>query len=154
VAGDLRLRHRETHVGKQSPGTALANLTERIGAAIERARFVAELQDEAAALRDAWTRVLKVTASLRAVADPTLRLANAACYLDAFGHVVVAWLWLDQALIAARGATDGPDTAFYRGKLAACHYFYRWELPRIDRWLGLLDPVDRTTLDVADECFG
>jgi alkylation response protein AidB-like acyl-CoA dehydrogenase len=135
-------------------GAALANLTERIGATIERARFVVELQDETAALRDAWTRVLKVTASLRAVADPTLRLANAACYLDAFGHVVVAWLWLDQALIAARGTTDGPDAAFYRGKLAACHYFYRWELPRIDRWLGLLEPVDRTTLDVADECFG
>jgi hypothetical protein len=40
------------------------------------------------------------------------------------------------------------------GKLAACRYFYRWELPRIDRWLRLLDRVDRTTLDFADEWFG
>ena len=66
--------------------------------------------------------------------------------------MVVAWLWLEQALIAAR-RTAGPDVAFYRGKLAACCYFYRWELPRIDRWLRLLVPVDRTTLDVADEWF-
>ena len=97
-------------------------------------------------------RLLKTTTSLQAIADATLRLANASCYLDAFGHVVVAWLWLDQAVSAARVAA-GPDVAFYRGKLAACRYFYRWELPRIDRWLGLLEPVDRTALDFADDWF-
>lgn len=133
-------------------GVALADLTERIMRTVERADAVAELADEAAILRDAWSRVLKTTTSLQAVADPTLRLANAACYLDAFGHAIVAWLWLDIA-IHAQQAIAGSDAAFYRGKLAACRYFYRWELPRIDRWLGLLDPVDRTTLDVTDDCF-
>ena len=39
------------------------------------------------------------------------------------------------------------------GKLAACRHFYRWELPRMDRWLGLLDPVDRTALDAVAEYF-
>ena len=134
-------------------GAALADLTERIGRSIERAVSVAELAEEAAALRDAWSRVLKTTTSLRAITDATLRLANAACYLDAFGHVIVAWLWLDMAVSAAAGMGE-PEVAFYRGKLAACRYFYKWELPRIDRWLGLLDPVDRTTLDVVDEWFG
>jgi alkylation response protein AidB-like acyl-CoA dehydrogenase len=133
--------------------SALADLTERIGRSVERAASDTELVEEAASLRDAWSRVLKTTTSLRAITDATLRLANAACYLDAFGHVIVAWLWLDQATIAAR-ATAGPEVAFYRGKLAACRYFYRWELPRIDRWLKLLDPVDRTTLDFADDWFG
>lgn len=132
---------------------ALADLTERIGRSVEQARSVAELAEHAAALRDAWSRVLGITTSLRAIPDATLRLANAACYLDAFGHGVVAWLWLDQAVRATR-RSDGPDVAFYRGKLAACRYFYKWELPRIDRWLGLLDPIDRTTLDAADEWFG
>ena len=133
-------------------GAALADLTDRIWRLVERAASVAELADEAAALRDAWSRVLEITTSLRATADATLRLANASCYLDAFGHAVVAWLWLDQAVRAMHGI-EGPDAAFYRGKLAACRYFYRWELPRIDRWLGLLEPIDRTTLDVADEWF-
>jgi len=137
----------------QAGGAALAHLTERIQRSVERAQALAELSEEAGALLDAWSRVLKVTMSLRAVADPTLRLANASCYLDAFGHTVVAWLWLDQAVIAAR-SINGPDAAFYQGKLAACRYFYKWELPRIDRWLGLLEPVDRTTLDAADEWFG
>jgi alkylation response protein AidB-like acyl-CoA dehydrogenase len=137
---------------KIADGAALAELTERIEGSIKRAAAIATLADEAAALRDAWSRVVITTTSLRAVSDATVRLANAACYLDAFGHVVVAWLWLDQAIPAAR-ATEGADAAFYRGKLAACRYFYRWELPRIDRWLGLLEPIDRTTLDVADEWF-
>jgi len=137
----------------QSDGTALADLTERIERTIQRAVFIRDLAEEAAALRDAWSRVLVTTESLRAVPDTTLRLANASCYLDAFGHGVVGWLWLDQAVIATRGI-DGPDAAFYRGKLAACRYFFRWELPRIDRWLGLLAPVDRTPLDAADEWFG
>jgi len=96
--------------------------------------------------------VLETTASLRSITDATLRLANAACYLDAFGHVVVAWLWLDQAVAATRAAAERDD-AFYRGKLAACRYFYKWELPRIDRWLGLLTPIERTALDATDDLF-
>ncbi len=134
-------------------GAALTELTARIEHTVTRAVSISQLAADASALRDAWSRVLKTTTNLRTVTDATLRLANAACYLDAFGHVVVAWLWLDQAVIAAR-ATEGPEAAFYQGKLAACRYFYRWELPRIDRWLNLLDPVDRTPLDAADAWFG
>jgi alkylation response protein AidB-like acyl-CoA dehydrogenase len=137
----------------QNEGAALGELTERIERTLQRAVFIPDLAEEAAALRDAWSRVLVTTESLRAIPDATLRLANASCYLDAFGHVVVAWLWLDQAVVATRGMEGGSDAAFYRGKLAACRYFFRWELPRIDRWLGLLDPVDRTALDMADEWF-
>ncbi|HVY83310.1 MAG TPA: acyl-CoA dehydrogenase [Steroidobacteraceae bacterium] len=134
-------------------GTALADLGERMQRSIERAASIAELSEEAGLLRDAWSRLLATTASLRAIPDATLRLANATCYLDAFGHVVVAWLWLDQAVTAARASAES-DAAFYRGKLAACRYFYRWELPRIDRWLRLLEPVDRTPLDAQDTWFG
>jgi alkylation response protein AidB-like acyl-CoA dehydrogenase len=138
---------------KVADGAALADLGARILVSIERACAEGGHAEEAAALKQGWLRLLDITHSLRGIADVTLRTANAACYLDAFGHVVVAWLWLEQALIAAR-RVGAPDDAFYRGKLAACRYFYRWELPRVGRWLGLLDPVDRTPLDIADVCFG
>jgi hypothetical protein len=131
---------------------ALADLTQRIERSVERAASVPDLAPEAAALCDAWSRILKVTTSLQAQSDAALRLANASCYLDAFGHVVVAWLWLDQT-VTAIGGVSGPEAGFYRGKLTACRYFYRWELPRIDRWLGLLDPVDRTVFDATDDDF-
>lgn len=40
-----------------------------------------------------------------------MQLANAANYLEAFGHLVVGWLWLDQAItlhenLATSSATD------------------------------------------------
>ena len=33
-------------------------------------------------------------------------LANASAYMEAFGHVVIAWMWLRQALVAARKDYD------------------------------------------------
>ena len=81
------------------------------------------------------------TTSLQSLADTELRLANASAYLEAFGHVVVAWLWLDQAMAA------NADDDFSRGKRAACDYFFGWELPKLEAWLSVLHPVERTPLD-------
>jgi alkylation response protein AidB-like acyl-CoA dehydrogenase len=114
------------------------------------------LTDYARSLDEAWKRLDAVTVALYQLEDIRTRLANASTYLDAFGHVIVAWLWLSQAVVAQaalksmRGETD---RAFYLGKLQSCRYFFRWELPRIDAWLKVLDPVDTTCLDMADGWF-
>ena len=50
-----------------------------------------------------------VTATLWGTGDPDLALANSHVYLEAAGHVVVAWLWLEQAL-----ATEGGTGAGWR----------------------------------------
>src|SRR5690606_41432410 len=52
-------------------GAAMAELGNRIERSVERALEVPELKAEAAALRDAWSRMLKVTNSLQAITDPT-----------------------------------------------------------------------------------
>jgi hypothetical protein len=37
------------------------------------------------------------------------------------------------------GVDEGPDaTAFRAGKLAAMRYFFAYELPKIDAWLGVV----------------
>jgi hypothetical protein len=85
-----------------------------------------------------------------------LTLANASVYLEAFGHVVMAWIWLEQALAAQAALVstgDEYDRAFYRGKLAATAYFYRWELPRVGPQLTLLASLDRTAFDMQDAWF-
>lgn len=93
-------------------------------------------------LQHALDRLVEVTGILHAHPDAEERLANAALYLEAAGHVVVAWLWLDQVL-ALGDRTD--DLA--RGKRAACRYFLAFELPRTGPQLDLLATLDRTTLD-------
>jgi butyryl-CoA dehydrogenase len=87
--------------------------------------------------------------------NPTLALANAVLFLEAFGHTVIAWIWLRQALAAQRGLQTGAvaDAAFYRGKLAACRWFYRWELPKTRQWHELLRSLDDTTLTMPLESF-
>jgi butyryl-CoA dehydrogenase len=74
-------------------------------------------------------------------------LANAGVYLEAAGHVVVAWIWLEQLLAAT---DEGP---FYEGKRQAARYFFRHELPRTGPQLDLLASLDRTTLDMRDDWF-
>jgi butyryl-CoA dehydrogenase len=83
-----------------------------------------------------------VTAELWQPGDPQLALANATTYLEAVGHTVVAWMWLEQVL-----AAEGRSGDFYDGKRAAADFFYRYELPKTGPMLDLLRTRDRTTLD-------
>jgi len=86
------------------------------------------LQTLESATRAAW-----------ADAAPEQALANATPYLQAFGHGVMAWLWLDVALACeARLGQARADVATLdalHGRLAAMRYFYAYELPKIDAWL-------------------
>ncbi|MYM67383.1 acyl-CoA dehydrogenase [Pseudoduganella sp. FT55W] len=111
-----------------------------------------ELLAHADALEQAWQALEQTTQKLYAVGDMNKTLANASTYLEACGHVVVAWIWLQQALLAAASLQQG-DADFYRGKLQASRYFFRWELPKIGPQLELLASIDTTTLDMQDAWF-
>ncbi|MCF7548795.1 acyl-CoA dehydrogenase [Pseudonocardia sp. WMMC193] len=93
-------------------------------------------------LQQALDRLVEVTEILHAHPDAEERLANASVYLEAAGHIVVAWLWVDQAL-----ATGDRQDALARGKRAAAQYFLRFELPKVGPQLDLLATLDRTTLE-------
>ncbi|MCG2584699.1 acyl-CoA dehydrogenase [Massilia sp. TS11] len=124
-------------------------LFQALGRAVGRTLAKAgPLADYAAQLGAVLKRIEKVTAALYATGDLNKTLANASVYLEAVGHTVVAWLWLDMALLAV-----GKEEDFYRGKLQACHYFFRWELPKVHAQLDLLASIDTTTLDMQDAWF-
>ncbi|MBO0855847.1 MAG: acyl-CoA dehydrogenase, partial [Nocardia sp.] len=128
-------------------GAALTLLLDTIGEAVDRARATgdAELGDFADALAAATGRIATTTATVWRDGNPETALANASAYLEACGHVVVAWIWLEQAVAARNGTED-----FHRGKRVAARYFFHWELPRTTPLFDLLDSLDRTTLDLDD----
>lgn len=128
-------------------GAAFAAYGRLLDDTIERARD-SRHRDWADALAVRLARLREVTAGLLAVADPVARLANASPYLEAFGHVCVAWVWLEQAL-----ALGDRDDAFASGKRQAAQYFMRWELPRVDAWLDRLADNDDTALAMRDDWF-
>ncbi|TYQ11512.1 UNVERIFIED_ORG: butyryl-CoA dehydrogenase [Gordonia westfalica J30] len=129
-------------------GAGLALLAETIGATVARAREVPAAAGYAETLQSTVDRLVKVTAHIWSSGDPKLALANATLYLEATGHIVVAWMWLEQLL-----AADGRTGDFYDGKRAAAQYFFRYELPKTGPQLDLLTALDRTTLDVEPSWF-
>jgi butyryl-CoA dehydrogenase len=134
-------------------GQGLRLLGKRMLATAERAAHVPALAEHAQALTGALAQVESATRSAWATGEPIEALANATPYLQAFGHTVLAWIWLDVALRAQARSEEGGDAALLHGKLAACRYFFRYELPRIGAWLNVVASRDDTCRTMADEWF-
>jgi len=65
-------------------------------------------------------------------------------------------LWLKQGIVATCNLAEQPhvdDEHFYRGKLQALQYFYRFELPKIDVWSKILMSTDNTSFNMKAEWF-
>ena len=103
---------------------------------------------ESAALRNALEQLGQATQQAWSGAEPAQALANAVPYLQAFGHTVIAWIWLD---VASSLGDDSSPAA--HGRRAACRYFYRYELPKIGAWLNVVCSRDSTCADLPEEAF-
>ncbi|WP_262285314.1 acyl-CoA dehydrogenase [Micromonospora sp. MA102] len=136
-------------------GAGLELLLETIRATVTRAwKTDGEAAELAGRLGAAVDRIAVVTRRLHGAGDPEVTLANASLYLEAVGHVVIAWMWLEQLLaVEALGSPDGPDADFLAGKRQAARYFFRYELPRTGPQFDLLESLDRTTLDTRESWF-
>ncbi|MFG2058122.1 acyl-CoA dehydrogenase [Micromonospora sp. NPDC048930] len=136
-------------------GAGLELLLDTIRATVSRAwKADGEAAVLAADLGAAVDRIARVTRRLWGTGDPELALANASLYLEAVGHVVVAWMWLEQLLaVEALGSPEGAEGEFLAGKRQAARYFFRYELPRTGPQFDLLESLDRTTLDARESWF-
>jgi alkylation response protein AidB-like acyl-CoA dehydrogenase len=135
-------------------GTGLLLLAGRINATIEPALAQPALAEHAGALAAALKHLGGATQAAWASGNPEEALANATPYLQAFGHTVLAWIWLDVALCArARLAAENSDLALLQGKLSACRYFFRYELPRVVAWLKVVETRDDTCRNMDEQWF-
>jgi butyryl-CoA dehydrogenase len=133
-------------------GSGLKLLATRIDDTVSRAGRSSGLAEPAQALAAALERLVAATQAAWSTGVPEEALANATPYLQAFGHVVLAWLWLDVALVSA-GRPEAPMTDMAHGKLAAMRYFYAYELPRIDAWLGVVARREPLAREMRDAWF-
>ncbi len=130
-------------------GKGLSLLAGRINDTIQRAIHIPEFAAHANALGQALAQVGAATKAAWATGEPTDALANAVPYLQAFGHTVLAWIWLDVAL-AAHAAAESPARA---GRLAAMRFFFHYELPKIGAWLQVVSSRDQTCAALPEEAF-
>ena len=136
-------------------GAGLTLLASKIDATTELARVVPALAEHANALATALAHLGGATRAAWSTGNPEEALANATPYLQAFGHTVLAWIWLGVALCAqprlGRGSAD--EDAMLHGKLAACTYFFHYELPRIAAWLKVVETRDATCRTMPEAWF-
>jgi alkylation response protein AidB-like acyl-CoA dehydrogenase len=133
-------------------GKGLALLASKIDETIGRARAQGGFGREADDLAAALAALRQATASAWSTGDPQEALANATPYLQGFGHTVLAWMWLDVA-VCTHAKADGIDTNLREGTLAAARYFFRYELPRVPAWLGVVASRDDTCRVMHDAWF-
>jgi butyryl-CoA dehydrogenase len=69
--------------------------------------------------------------------------------MQAFGHLVIAWTWLD-VLLALPAA---PGQAAEEGRQRAARYFFHYELPKIVAWLRVVETRDPTCATMPEEAF-
>lgn len=135
-------------------GRGLQLLAARINATVEKAIQVPELAAHANALAKALQHVGSATKAAWAAGEPGEALANAVPYMQAFGHTVLAWIWLDVALASLalqQSATN--SIAAHAGRMGATRYFYHYELPKIGAWLKVVETRDLTCADLPEEAF-
>lgn len=117
------------------------------------------LKDFAFQLEQACVQLTTTTELLSAAMverNIDLALSNSVKYLDMFGNIVIAWTWLKLGAVAEAGLANtehDQDRDFYKGKLQAMQYFYRFELPEIYAWAALLSDLDDTCYAMQKEWF-
>jgi butyryl-CoA dehydrogenase len=136
-------------------GRGLALLAARIQATMEQARQQPELQHHASALGQALAHVGAATQTAWATGKPQDALANAVPYMQAFGHTVLAWIWLDVALasLSCSHHSATHSVAARAGIQGSTAYFYAYELPKITAWLGVVESRNLLCANLPEEAF-
>jgi alkylation response protein AidB-like acyl-CoA dehydrogenase len=81
----------------------------------------------------------------------------AGTFLEVTGDVVIAWMLLWRATIAARAMEQGAskkDAPYYEGQLKSAQYFIQGILPVTSGKMDAIDTMSDAAVTIADEAFG
>ena len=139
-------------------GAGLKLLATTVARTVARSAAAPGLAAHGATLADAVKKLQAATQAAWSTGVAEDALANATPYLQAFGHLVLAWVWLDVALTAQAAAAGDAgaacaDAGFVAGKLQACRYFFDYELPKIDAWLAVVASRNPACREMQDDWF-
>ena len=128
----LNMIHEGTHgiqgldllLRKASQPDLLQAFAARVNATLEAALADPQQAVWAHQLAAGLALVGRATKAAWASADPAVAARHATPYLQGFGHLVLAWIWLDLQRLG-------------RVELRApCAYFFAYELPLVQAWLA------------------
>ena len=95
----------------------------------------------------ATEHLLKIAAE-----DPERFLADASLFLELYGHIVIAWQWLQMAQVAEKTHESADFSQdFLKGKTSCCEYYIAYELPKVAYLAGRLQSSSYPTLHCKPE---
>ena len=145
-------------------GVALQHVLGRIEGFLRSDTARSELADArallATALVDVQAMVGAMTGYLIAAQQDSRELYRVGLglvpLLLAVGDLLIGWLLAEHAELAVNALEadfQDRDREFYRGKIAAANFFARNVLPRLTADRGVIEALDLTAMDVAEESF-
>jgi alkylation response protein AidB-like acyl-CoA dehydrogenase len=141
-------------------GRPIMDLMTEVQTVIARAKSLQRLSEPAAKLEGALNRLAEVTMHIGAAAmSPQVltAFAHAHPFMHAAGDVVMAWMLLWRASIAAErlnGKAGKKDQAFYEGQIKSAEFFIQSMLPVT---LGQMDAITAqcaAAVEIEDDSFG
>ena len=133
-------------------GAGFELLKKRLQATVDKASQHVALEANADMASKAFKKIDIATKAAWSTGKPSEALANAVPYMQAFGHVVLAWIWLDVAITCV-GKSDDAKSDADMGRLGAMQFFFNYELPKIDAWLNVVSSRDSTCADLPENAF-
>ncbi len=136
-------------------GRAFTLLAEEISNSIQQAMAHESLVPYAKILGEKVGLAEKVVHSLMAFAmkgDYQRFLSDATIFMEFFGSITIAWLWLDMAKRAEDAMVNGDtnySTDFYKAKIHAMKFYYKYELSKTTSLAEVL--TNKEVLTVPDD---
>ena len=146
-------------------GAAVKYLAEEVGNTLQLAgqydrtrQLAGELGAGMHELQETLNHLLSLA---RREEDPRVFLADATVFLDYFGLHVIGWMWLKQAVTAARAFEEATtvggrdinreEQAYYESKIRTAGYFFDYLFPRTRGHRATLLSKNRHTLNFPPE---
>ena len=136
------------------------DLFARIQKTIADAKKLKELEKETSAVEAAANKLGEVVLHLGAIAEsPKVLNAFAFAYpfMEAAGDVIMAWMLLWRAVIAAKALKNAPrkkDAAFYEGQLKSTEFFTQSILPVTLGKMNAILTTNNAAVEISEASFG
>jgi hypothetical protein len=144
----------------QNKGRPIMDLLGEIQTVLTAAKAVARATPLAEKVESAVNRLGEVAMHIGAAAmsDKVLTaFAHAHPFLDVCGDVVMAWMLLWRARIAAERLAAGPkekDALFYEGQIKSAEFFVYTLLPVTLGKMNAILAADSAAVDIPEDAFG
>ncbi|MFP4447033.1 MAG: acyl-CoA dehydrogenase [Desulfosudaceae bacterium] len=138
-------------------GKLVMDLFGEIQKTIGQAKKIDSLKDEAAKVEAALNKLGQAGQHLGKTAGSNVEQAFLYAHplMEVTGDVVMAWMLLWRAVVAAEKLGDKPkDAAFYEGQLKSLTYFVNMRLPAAAGKMDAILITDTAAIDIADASFG